>query len=264
MSIALYCNPSSGLADLYRTRQVALDGIEYTPFYTPHQIEEMNAAYTGLIFQFHASNLGRTPFSQSRLAHYNRVCPGSQWVSIHLSLVPAWVVFPALKFGLRLPLPDPDRMEKHFIRRIKRLKETLTLPILLENMPVNTVLNNLVESEPDMIRRVLRETGVALLLDLAHARVAADFRNMPVEDYLTQLPLEKVRQVHLSGVRALEGKAYDAHETLVEDDYRLLSWALDRTQPAVVTLEYFKNDQEALREMLSRLNQLLDAFNGKE
>jgi uncharacterized protein (UPF0276 family) len=62
----------------------------------------------------------------------------------------------------------------------------------------------------------------------------------------------------------VDGKLQDAHETLVEEDYRLLSWALTRTKPDVVTLEYFKANQEALREMLTRLRQVLDVSGGSE
>jgi uncharacterized protein (UPF0276 family) len=264
MSIALFCNPSPGLAALYQARQVSLDGIECTSFNAPSQIERMHADYTGLRFQFHASNLGRTLFSQFRLKRYQQVCPDSPWVSIHFSPVPSWAVFPALKFGLRLPLPASERMEKRFARKVVRLKTALSLPVILENMPVDRVLNTLMESAPGMIRDVLNEVDIDMLLDLAHARVAADFRQMPVEEYLLQLPLHRVRQIHLSGVRRVDGKLQDAHETLVEEDYRLLSWALTRTKPDVVTLEYFKADQEALREMLTRLRQVLDVSGGSE
>ena len=264
MSIALFCNPSPGLAALHQTRQISLDGIECTSFNSPSQIERMHTEYAGLRFQFHASNLGRTLFSRLRLKRYQQACPDSQWISIHFSPVPSWVVFPALKFGWRLPLPAPDRMEKRFVRKITQLKTALPLPVILENIPVDRVLNNLMESDPEVIRRVLNETGIDMLLDLAHARVAADFRQVPVEEYLVQLPLDRVRQIHLSGVRVVDGKLQDAHETLVEEDYRLLSWALTRTKPDVVTLEYFKDDQESLRKMLILLRQLLDVSGGNE
>ena len=258
MSIALFCNPSPGLAALYQTSQISLDGIECTSFSSPSQIERMHSIYSGLRFQFHASNLGRTLFSRLSLKRYQQACPDSPWMSIHFSPIPSWVVFPALKFGWRLPLPAPERMEKRFVRKIKRLKAAIALPVILENMPVDRGLNNLMESDPKIIRRVLDETGIDMLLDLAHARVAADFRQITVEEYLLQLPLDRVRQIHLSGVRMVDGQLFDAHETLAEDDYRLLSWALQRTKPNMVTLEYFRDDQEALREMLTRLRQLLD------
>lgn len=79
-------------------------------------------------------------------------------------------------------------------------------------------------------RSVLNETGAEMLLDLAHARVAAAFRQMPVTECLIRLPLEKVRQIHLSGVRVVAGELCDAHEILIEDDYHLLGWVLGRTR----------------------------------
>ncbi len=107
-------------------------------------------------------------------------------------------------------------------------------------------------------------TGIDMLLDLAHARAAAGFRQMPVKEYLRQLPLDRVRQIPLSGVRMVDGKVQDAHETHVEDDYRLLSGAITQTMPDGVTLEYFKDDKEALREMLIQRRQGLDDSGGSE
>jgi uncharacterized protein (UPF0276 family) len=44
---------------------------------------------------------------------------------------------------------------------------------------------------------------------------------------------------------------------LSEEDYELLDWALTRTQPYLVTLEYFREDAEALKTQLERIRQLI-------
>jgi uncharacterized protein (UPF0276 family) len=79
-----------------------------------------------------------------------------------------------------------------------------------------------------------------------------------MEDYLLQIPLERTRQIHISGVREKDGFLVDAHETLMQEDYDLLAWALKKVQPEVVTLEYFRDDRDALRQMLFRLREVLD------
>src|SRR5262249_54549759 len=110
--------------------------------------------------------------------------------------------------------------------------------------------------EPAFIAAVLSETSVGLLLDLAHAQVSASRLGLPIEDYLGQLPLDQVRQLHISGPRWRDGELYDAHEALLEEDYRLLEWVLARTQPWALTLEYNREEAE-LRAELVRLRGML-------
>ena len=56
--------------------------------------------------------------------------------------------------------------------------------------------------------------------------------------------------------RQPDGRLYDAHEALNEEDYRLLEWTLERVQPEWLTLEYFREDPSALLEQLQRLSSL--------
>ncbi|MBG0770061.1 MAG: DUF692 family protein [Anaerolineaceae bacterium] len=262
--IKLFCDHSPGLAHLYGTHQVPLDGIEFTPFNSPNQIEALRSAYPELPFVFHASNVGRAPFSLRKLSRYNRACSESTWVSIHLALVPSLVLFSAFRLGVTLPMAAPDQLERRFIRQVGRLSASVSLPLIIENMPATPLLNNSFESDPATIRRVLSSLDTGLLLDLAHARVAVAFQKMTIEDYLLELPLERVREVHISGVRKVDGVVRDAHETLHEADYDLLAWVLQRITPEVVTLEYFREDRQALKEMLIRLRKYLDVYSPTE
>jgi len=105
-----------------------------------------------------------------------------------------------------------------------------------------------------VINRVIEETQTGLLLDLAHARIAARARGISSQEYITALPLERTQQIHLAGVReGSDGQLYDAHEPLMEEDYQLLEWTLERTNPQLLTLEYFREDPQALSSQLSRL-----------
>jgi len=76
-----------------------------------------------------------------------------------------------------------------------------------------------------------------------------------VVNYLEKLPLDCVRQIHISGPRLWNGVLWDAHETLQANDYDLLAWALARCDLEVVTLEYFW--QRDLGEQLWILPEIL-------
>lgn len=264
MSTKLFCDHSPGLVRLFNTQQISLDGIEFNPFTSPEKIEALRADYPGLPFVFHASNVGRVPFSLRKLKRYNRVCRESAWVSIHLSLIPSLVLFAAFRLGIKLALAAPDRLESRFIRQVRRLEGKVDLPLILENMPATPLLNNGFESATAAIRRIVSMLDAGMLLDLAHARVAAAFQGMTIQAYLLALPLERVREIHISGVREVDGVLRDAHEPLREADYAILEWVLKRTKPEIVTLEYFRQDQAALKEMLIRLRQCLDVCSPTE
>jgi uncharacterized protein (UPF0276 family) len=120
--------------------------------------------------------------------------------------------------------------------------------------------------DPAFISGVVEETGCGLLLDLAHARVAAHYHGEPVRDYLARLPLDRLVEIHVSGPRPLEangktgdGRLYDAHRSLQEEDYTLLRWVLERSAPRAVTLEYWR-DRAQLETQLRRLRALLDGY----
>ena len=94
------------------------------------------------------------------------------------------------------------------------------------------------------------------MLDIAHAQVAASVLKWDVHQYLDSLPLQKVRQIYVSGTLQKNGMLYDAHEELQEEDYRLLRWVLKRSNPEMVTLEYFRQ-KDSLERQLKRLRELI-------
>lgn len=116
----------------------------------------------------------------------------------------------------------------------------------------------------DTIRRVVRETGCGLLLDISHAVRAADRLGMDVRDYLSALPVEAIREIHVTGVHRIDaawadrmraagldeatiarmhGRLQD-HLPMSDADWELLDWVLGHIrrgawgQPWVVAFEY--------------------------
>src|SRR5512145_878474 len=56
---------------------------------------------------------------------------------------------------------------------------------------------------PEVICTVIRETGCGLLLDLAHARIAARTLKMDAKDYLSCLPTDRIGEIHITGIQYL-------------------------------------------------------------
>jgi uncharacterized protein (UPF0276 family) len=83
---------------------------------------------------------------------------------------------------------------------------------------------------------------------------------IPVEEYTSLLPLEKVRQIHLNRPGWREGRLVDSHQMLEDDDYALLESVLKDTHPWAVTLEY-NLDQNQIPQQIRRLRKILEDTN---
>jgi hypothetical protein len=59
---------------------------------------------------------------------------------------------------------------------------------------------------PHAVRSVLQTTDCGLVLDLAHARLAARSLGLETRQYVRALPTNRLRELHVSGVQRLEGR----------------------------------------------------------
>jgi hypothetical protein len=149
------------------------------------------------------------------------------------------------------------------------------LPVLLENIPyyrsrTGNAVNDPLTCDPGFIREALSRTGCGLLLDIAHAQVAAWHRGEPPLDYVRSLPLGAVREVHINGPVMVAGELRDRHGETTQEGYALLGEVLAVHRPAYVTLEYGGigpalagwSDAVVLERQLPRLRGMLDCVGG--
>jgi uncharacterized protein len=142
--------------------------------------------------------------------------------------------------------------------------------VIVENVPYRgedgTILRPGVD--PDAIGEVLAETGCGLLLDISHARIAARSLEMDERDYMAALPVDRLRELHFTGLHNLNGDWLD-HLPVLEDDWPVLDWALERVRqgewalPAMLAFEYggvgekfaWRSDAAVIAEQAPRLYQ---------
>ena len=104
---------------------------------------------------------------------------------------------------------------------------------------------------PEFITRVVLESDVSLVLDLAHAIVSTKNLGMDVLSYLCALPLERVCEVHLSAPRELNYVWRDMHESPTEREYALLGAILPRLpRHAYVAVENFASWEGVVADYL--------------
>jgi len=117
---------------------------------------------------------------------------------------------------------------------------------------------------PEVIKRVIEETGCGFLFDLAHARLAARFLGIPPKEYIGRLPLNRLCEMHVTGIQMFDGALVERcrqagvapdfigrfegrlldHLPMTDEDWPFLTWAVEQirqgawAKPWMVACEY--------------------------
>ena len=140
--------------------------------------------------------------------------------------------------------------------------------LILENIPYFGAGSEFHRAsvEASVISRIVRETGSGFLFDLSHARIAAHYLGLDAHEYVAQLPLDQLREFHITGVRHHKTRLAD-HMDLLEEDWRWVELAMQRIRagdwatPWTVALEYggigehfkWRTEKRVLAEQVPRL-----------
>lgn len=116
--------------------------------------------------------------------------------------------------------------------------------VALEHYPYTEATPHLrYPADNRVFTEVIKDTGCMLLLDLAHARVTADTFGIDVKNYIRSLPLDRLVEMHVTGIKTHGGVLTD-HFEMSSSDWDLLEWALQEIraghwrEPQVVAFEY--------------------------
>jgi uncharacterized protein (UPF0276 family) len=104
---------------------------------------------------------------------------------------------------------------------------------------------------PGVIGTVIEQSGCGLLLDTAHARIAAATLGIPFDDYLDQLPLDRVRDMHVTGVQRVNERWLDQFRAAGASDAEVEARAGQLQDHLPMT----KPDWDALRSVLDRVRE---------
>jgi uncharacterized protein (UPF0276 family) len=130
--------------------------------------------------------------------------------------------------------------------------------------------------EPRIISSVVNTMNVGFLLDVAHARISAHKLGYSPREYIRQLPTNRLRELHITGVQYHEGKGRLLdHMAMTADDWSLAEWAMDQIAkgawptPWAVALEYggtgdhfaWRSERSVLEQDVPRLKNLVQFVN---
>jgi uncharacterized protein (UPF0276 family) len=158
------------------------------------------------------------------------------------------------------------QMSEETVQRVSEnlasLQPRLGAPLILENSPQYFVVPGSTMPMVDFINGVLSCCDVGLLLDLSHFLITMLNTGADATKEIGRLPLERVVEVHISGLNVQSGVVWDDHSTPApEAVFGLLEQVLERVRPRALTFEYNWSPtftQETLKAHIDRARQALE------
>jgi uncharacterized protein (UPF0276 family) len=155
-------------------------------------------------------------------------------------------------------LPIPFRMDavKHISQRIKEVQDFLEMKIAIENVSYYTPVAAQMP-EHEFISEIVQRADCNLLLDVNNVYVNAFNHQYNAENFIEQLPLDRVAYIHMAGhLQVEEDLIIDTHgEAIIDPVYQLFDFTIQKIKPVPVLLERDFNIPE-LSELQNELNQL--------
>jgi uncharacterized protein (UPF0276 family) len=149
-----------------------------------------------------------------------------------------------------LPLPYTEEALRHVSERIRRVQDFLGVRLLVENVSSYLGYRHSTLTEPEFLAALTGMADCNLLFDVNNAYVNEVNHGDPALDFLVQLPLERIREIHLAGYEDKGDYLIDAHNNRVADPVWALFSDVIRQLPDVPVLIEWDNDIPALEILL--------------
>jgi len=109
----------------------------------------------------------------------------------------------------------------------------------------------------DFISRVVRENKLFFLFDIAHAKITASNRKINYQDYLKELPMNLMLQIHISKPKLNKKISLDTHDlpnkTMLDE---VIDLSKKYKELKFFTFEYYKNTQKLVNIIVDFKNLL--------
>ncbi|MBX9689324.1 MAG: DUF692 domain-containing protein [Candidatus Obscuribacterales bacterium] len=137
-----------------------------------------------------------------------------------------------------LPLPFSREAVDHVVKRIRVIQEFIETPFLLENVSSYMRMPGSEFSEAEFITEVVEQADCGLLLDVNNVYVNAFNHNYDPFDFINQLPLDRVVEIHIAGHKKQGSVIIDTHGArIIQPVYDLLAHTLRKTEARAILLE---------------------------
>lgn len=163
------------------------------------------------------------------------------WISDHL----CWTGINHQNSHDLLPVPYTEEALKHIVTRIKEVQDYMERVILFENPSTYMEFTDSSMSEAAFIRHMADEADCALLLDINNIYVTCYNHRLDPKEYIDQLPLDRVVQIHLAGHDNQGTHIVDTHDNHVIDDvWKLYQYTVSKIGNVSTMVEWDDNIPE--------------------
>jgi hypothetical protein len=159
-------------------------------------------------------------------------------------------------FNDLIPMPRTMESVVHVADRIRALQDRFQRPVLFENISqyMNSPSDAMTDAE--FISEIAERADCGLLLDVNNVYVNSRNHQFEPLDFLANIPLERVVQIHVAGHHEFPEGLVDTHGAPVIDPvWNLLEWVLQRCKPCGVMLER-DTDLPEFEELIPELQKI--------
>lgn len=180
-------------------------------------------------------------------------CTKAQYYSEHLCQTRA----PGIDIGHLAPLWFTEEVLTQTIANVHQVQDVLGMPLILENTTYPFVIPDADMTQTEFFHRLVEATGCGILLDITNVRINAENHQFDAVDFLEQMPLDHVIQLHTSGgYRGDDGSFIDGHCAVPDDAvWSVLDAFAARGNAKASVLEHdtkFPDDFSLLMETVNR------------
>ena len=159
-----------------------------------------------------------------------------------------------------LPIPFTADAVKHVALRIRQVQDFLEQRITIENVSYYTPVAAEM-SELEFIGAVVKEADCDLLLDVNNVYVNAFNHQYNAQDFIRQLPLNRVKYIHMAGhTKVAEDLIIDTHgEAIIDPVYQLFDYTIKLVQrdvPVLLERDFNIPELVELQQELDRIKEI--------
>lgn len=172
------------------------------------------------------------------------------WISDHL----CWGRLPGAHYHDLLPLPYTKEVVDYVSERAKIVQDFLEIPFALENLSSYVAYSSDEMPEWDFYAAIVEKADIFMMLDVNNIYVSSRNHGFSPKDYYTNLPLDRVLQIHLAGHTDCGTYLLDTHNNHVCDEvWQIYAEVYPQTGGVSTLLEWddsFLSFEETWKEAL--------------
>lgn len=158
----------------------------------------------------------------------------SPWVSEHLSIAGT----PHLSAGFLLPPLQTEAGIANAVSNVLTFAKALGRPVALETGVAYLSRKPFELSDGDFVARVVEEANCGILLDLHNLYCNHRNGRLDWDEFLSQIPLDRVWEVHLAGGEERDGFWLDSHSGSMPDELMQRSIDVIKSLPNLGALNF--------------------------